>query len=217
MLRSEKGEMGLEERRILENLIRDGGRSFFLVEFLISIVLGLVFVALMRRVAGYVSLDIPVEWGVPTGLFLGCLIGIIWKVRLRRGEASSNKEYCADLEGGETELLEVDVHGVVKLEEFEDEGSGYFLDVGDSRILFLQGQYLYDLEEEKRFPNRKFDLRRAPNSKLVFDLKCRGEPLFPLRTLDPEKVEVAVPPDGTVFEGLLEEITESHLGSHPEG
>ena len=70
--------MGLEERRILENLIREGGRSFFLVEFLISIVLGLVFVALMRHVAGYVSLDIPVEWGVPTGLFLGCLIGIIW-------------------------------------------------------------------------------------------------------------------------------------------
>ena len=40
-------------------------------------------------------------------------------------------DYRADLEGGETELLEINVYGVVKLKEFEDEGSGYFLDVGE--------------------------------------------------------------------------------------
>ncbi len=103
MLRSEKREMTLEERRILENLVREGGRKFFLFEFLVSLAFGLMIGGLMRYVAGSMSLDFFVEWGVPTGLFFGCLIGIYWQVKLREGEAYFYKEYRADLEGGETE------------------------------------------------------------------------------------------------------------------
>ena len=32
------------------------------------------------------------------------------------------------------------------VEEFEDEGSHYFVDLTDNRVLFLSGQYLYDYE-----------------------------------------------------------------------
>ncbi len=53
--------------------------------------------------------------------------------------------YQRDLEAGEAEVWHCGVSRVVQLEEQEDEGPGFFLELAPGQALFLQGQYLYDL------------------------------------------------------------------------
>lgn len=53
--------------------------------------------------------------------------------------------YQRDLEVGEAEVWHCEVSRVVQLEEQEDEGPGFFLELAAGQALFLQGQYLYDL------------------------------------------------------------------------
>ena len=53
--------------------------------------------------------------------------------------------YQRDLEVGEAEVWHCEVSRVVQLEEQEDEGPGFFLELAPGQALFLQGQYLYDL------------------------------------------------------------------------
>ena len=53
--------------------------------------------------------------------------------------------YQRDLEVGEAEIWHCEVSRVVQLEEQEDEGPGFFLELAPGQVLFLQGQHLYDL------------------------------------------------------------------------
>ena len=74
------------------------------------------------------------------------------------------------------------------VEEFEDEGSSYFLELSDGRVLFLTGQYLYHYEpdthgkESRTFPCSEFSIRRHKTERYVLDIQCRG------RVLEPEAV-----------------------------
>ena len=98
------------------------------------------------------------------------------------------------------------------VEEFEDEGLSYFLELTDGRVLFLSGQYLYEYEpgaKEKRpraFPCSDFSVRRHKTEKYVVDLQCRG------RVLEPEAIakpfsesdweEGRLPEDGEVIANM---------------
>ena len=46
------------------------------------------------------------------------------------------------------------------MEELEDEGVSYFLELDDGAVLFLSGQYLD--EDESPFPCTEFIVRRLP-------------------------------------------------------
>lgn len=70
-----------------------------------------------------------------------------------------------------------------QVEEFEDEGSHYFLELEDGSVLFLSGQYLYEYETIKegeeivnprRFPNTEFVIRRHSVKHYVVDILCNG-------------------------------------------
>ena len=65
----------------------------------------------------------------------------------------------------------------IRVEEFEDEGSQYYLRLRDDRVLFLAGQYLYEPEEEGRFPRSEVSVVRAPHTGTVLDLRCEGAPV----------------------------------------
>jgi hypothetical protein len=70
------------------------------------------------------------------------------------------------------------------IEEFEDEGPHYFLELADGRVLYLSGQYLYDLEEitgvpgwnqPGRFPCAHFQVKRHKLERYIASV----EPLSP--------------------------------------
>jgi len=110
-----------------------------------------------------------------------------------------------------------------QVEEFEDEGSHYFVELEDGSVLFLSGQYLYEYETLKkrkevlhprRFPNTEFVIRRHSAKGYVVDILCNGS------VIEPEVVAPAfdtddfgtnrIPEDGQVianrtFEQLKDE------------
>jgi hypothetical protein len=72
--------------------------------------------------------------------------------------------------------------------ESDDEGLHYFLELGDGRVLYLTGQYLYDYEpisdeselnQPRRFPCTAFTIRRHKTEGYVLEIVCRGTVIEP--------------------------------------
>jgi hypothetical protein len=61
----------------------------------------------------------------------------------------------AALEGGSLASADYDVAEVVEVQELEDEGPHFFMDVGGGRTLFLSGQYLDEPVRAGRFPSSR--------------------------------------------------------------
>jgi hypothetical protein len=72
------------------------------------------------------------------------------------------------------------------VEELEDEGLHFFLELTDGRVLFLSGQYLYDYEpnpdtgtSRRLFPCTEFTVRRHKKEGYVVEIVCGGTVLEP--------------------------------------
>lgn len=80
-----------------------------------------------------------------------------------------------------------------QMEEFEDEGSHYFLELEDHSVLYLSGQFLYEYEplkkKSRRFPCAQFTIRRHKDDGFIVDLLCSGEILEPEMIAPPLKVD----------------------------
>jgi hypothetical protein len=95
------------------------------------------------------------------------------------------------------------------VEESEDEGLSYFLELSDGRVLFLTGQYLYKYEPSDRdnqtraFPCSAFSIRRHKTERYVVDVQCRGRVLEPEAFAKPFDVNewehARVPEDGELI------------------
>ena len=77
---------------------------------------------------------------------------------------------------------------VFEVEEYEDEGLHFFLELEDGRVLFLCGQYLYDYQEvsddpelnqRATFPCAKFAVRRHKTEHWVHSIIRHGPYLKP--------------------------------------
>ncbi len=125
-----------------------------------------------------------------TAVLFFCTIGILayaviergWKRWVKKPPVASQR----DLAEGNVEVVHVEATAAAEVEEIEDLGLNFFLEIGESKLLFLSGQYLYDVayemdknevERPGRFPNTKFDLVRAPHSRQLLRFECLGEPL----------------------------------------
>jgi hypothetical protein len=80
-----------------------------------------------------------------------------------------------------------------QMEEFEDEGSQYFLELENHSVLYLSGQFLYEYEplneKPRRFPCTQFSIRRHKDDGRIVDLLCSGEILEPEITAPPLEVD----------------------------
>lgn len=120
--------------------------------------------------------------------------------------------YARDVEQGVAVRTTYSVTDAIRVEEFEDEGSAYYLKLGDGRVLFLQGQYLYEYDADEddngrpvaaRFPCARFTIERTAVSGLVLGLSDLGAPLARCGTRAPfteeDHLANVVPPDGAVL------------------
>lgn len=130
-----------------------------------------------------------------------------WWYRIRKSRQSAYPEADQDLNQGKAEVTVLDIRKVVEVEELEDEGLGFYLETEEGKTLFLQGQYLYDLKD---FPSTRIEIVRAPNSRIVFDLKRLGSPLkvsSKLPPFTPKDHELGVAHyDGDMLDQKIEEI-----------
>jgi hypothetical protein len=97
------------------------------------------------------------------------------------------------------------------VEEFDDEGSHYYIELDNGNVLYLSGQYLYDFEpitddpeinQERTFPCTEFEILRHRIAGYVLDILCRG------MVLEPEAVanhytksdwKKGIPEDGAII------------------
>ncbi len=108
---------------------------------------------------------------------------------------------------------------VFQVEEYEDEGLHYFVELEDKSVLYLTGQYLYDyiaIEDENDedcepaiFPCTDFTVRRHRDGGFVVDLQCRGTLLEPVEWV--EYGQGKVPEDGDIItDTSFDELKKAH-------
>jgi len=154
-----------------------------------------VFASLLAAVAVLGSLGLS-EWvpawlvGAFMSVFMLTMIGVaLWLFNAKRLGAvgqTTLAEQISELEQqGLLETTAFEATRAFAVEEFEDEGSSYFLELADRRVLFLTGQYLYEYEPDtyekqpRAFPCRKFSVRRHKTERYAVDIQCRGSVLEP--------------------------------------
>jgi len=153
----------------------------------------------------------PVVAGLLMGgaMVIAC-IGALVLFNMRRRDSRGLKsvdEQLRELEAGGL-LVSADYRATraFEVEELEDEGLHYFLELDDGRVLSLTGQYLYDYEPDpeiprpRRFPCDDFTVRRHRDHGYVVDLVCRG------RVLEPELTAPAFPFDVAWSKEPLEDV-----------
>ena len=212
MLTIERRAMTDQERKTIRNLIR-ADRNVF--QWVLNLNVG--FLSVLGMLAGacvgmiaerlfHVSVGRLAVW---VGTIAGATLGLCVEWIKRRDLDRANLPYEQDLKQGQMEIVRYQAKAAVALEEFEDEGYGFFIDIGDSKLLFLQGQYLDEPVSEGKFPSRSFDLVRAPVSHVIFDITCAGEPFTASRTLKPLTGSAyRWLEDQHIFPGTLETLNE---------
>ncbi|MEQ1893977.1 MAG: hypothetical protein ABL998_15660 [Planctomycetota bacterium] len=143
-------------------------------------------------------------------------IALVVMLRVRRSVAPTfahhRSLHAEDLAAGHAVCTTFEITDALRVEEFEDEGSQYYLALTDGRVLFVSGQWLYEYEDGEdedgkptpaRFPCRRFTLERAAKSGLFLDLIPQGPAFPPSDTLPPFKdadhTAGTVPDDGDVL------------------
>lgn len=141
------------------------------------------------------------------------MLGIPLWLHERRRRAARGKagELEADLADGRVEVVTVQATGAARCEPMEHEGEepkAFFLQVGPSEVLFLQGGYLDKALRAGTFPNSEFDVIRGAKSGVALEIRCHGNPL-PLIAHDYSDIteeECRFPSDGEVLAATLETI-----------
>lgn len=112
------------------------------------------------------------------------------------------------------------------VEEFEDEGSHYYIELRDGRTLYLNGQYLYDYEpieddpefnRPRKLPCTEFTVFRHKKDGYVVNIECTGAVLEPEVEAPPFGKDVwkqGPPEDGDIFaEPTYDQVKVQRLGT----
>jgi len=160
-----------------------------------------------------------------TGIAICCvvLLGVFF---FYNAEFSGSIE-TKDLKYGRAEVIHVKDPIVFQQEESGDEGSILYFDIGEGKILFVCGQWLWDshtygaehlnLTDEKSdrlnclpdpygFPSDEFIITCALQSRTVLGIEVKGNYLAPSKTLGHK--EIAIPPLGEceILSGSLDNL-----------
>jgi hypothetical protein len=108
-----------------------------------------------------------------------------------------------------------------QIEEFEDEGSHYFLELDDHAVLFLCGQYLYDYDAEdqpRTFPCTEFVVRRHATKGYALDVLCGGAVIEPEVIAPPFDADDfgtdAISEDGQIIDKTYDQLRAERIGAN---
>jgi hypothetical protein len=107
-------------------------------------------------------------------------------------------------EGVVTEFV-CSISHALEIYNAEKEKTTYLLQVDDNRVLYLNGQYLYDAASGQGFPTERFRLARAPHSWEVLTLECEGPRLNTASFVDLRELRRAFD-DGEVADGRISDF-----------
>jgi hypothetical protein len=135
-------------------------------------------------------------------LAAGALSAVLYWGRRQRQDrnawAAERLRRAGALAGGVARITRYQARDAIAIDEFEDEGIGYFLELADGRVLYLGGQYLYHVAEARRFPATEFEISQVAATGDFLGLTPRGSYLAPSSTRPPftaEEYEAGVVPE----------------------
>jgi hypothetical protein len=143
------------------------------------------------------------------GFWLGMtLLFAVWiGTQGRAGFRRQRTALAGAIRHNRARVVRIQSSRVVEFEEIEDEGACYAFDVGDRRIVFLQGQEFYP---DAEFPNRDFSLVAVlgPGNSVVDEIFVKtGAVLQPERRIGRDvKNRLTIPDHLEVMEGDLKTI-----------
>ena len=137
-----------------------------------------------------------------------------------------------DLKNGYALVEEFTVTRAVEISEYEDEGTGFFLELSDGRVLCVTGQDLYPYAHDSEaqpeegiadechlFPQNKIEYRYTPLGKRRLLVTGKGEALRPYGIVQSHKGffkkdkkgvrTYTGPEDGIFYNGPMERVLES--------
>lgn len=109
-------------------------------------------------------------------IILAILI-VFWITKKFEGGLTNSKQ-IDDINSKQVEVVKVQTTRAIKREDFDDFGVAFYLavvDNGQPKTLFLWGQYLDELEYEKKFPNTEFEFIRNVGSDEFITFKTSGQ------------------------------------------
>ena len=158
---------------------------------------------------------VPIPMFVRTAcVFATSALGFLWGVRaLVKEKQDQLRPYRRDLAEGVVDVIHCTVTDAAVVEPFEDEGTSFFLQVDDTRLLFLREYHLEDepddlgseldeLPAERHLLNRELHFVRTPNARLMLELERLGETFSPSRVIDP----IGWMEDGEILTGTLDTL-----------
>jgi len=185
-------------------------------------------------VFGWIGGLISDSWmvhGHHLGILAGAAICIISIAGLIRSNRDRRDDGIKDLQRGEIEVLEVKASAVVRIGLINDNEPILCFQIDSDKILYLQGQYMYDphiygqenessasesedlksvncMSGKMAFPNSGFIIRRLPLNGRVLGITLNGEEMDYGAEIDALKPGYNFP-DSIVIHGSLEFIPEA--------
>lgn len=92
-------------------------------------------------------------------VIISILIVLYWMKK--NGEIGWNTKVEKQIKYGKVEVLKIKTDKVVQRRETYDLGSGYYIKISENETLFLQGQYLDEVQYSRKFPNTEFEISRT--------------------------------------------------------
>ena len=138
-------------------------------------------------------------WIASAVLGAGIAAGVYWKTTATMRERRALYEW--ELSEGVVTEFDCRVTDAVEVYQAQTERTTYLLQVDSSRVLYLDGEYLYDAAHDG-FPNEHFRLARAPHSWQVLTLECTGARLTSVRLIEHAQLRRTFD-DGEMADGLI--------------
>lgn len=218
------------------SLLKHSTARTFYFEIARGVLFGLVFVFSLVFIIGKVLLGLTrllsAAGEVQGALLLASVVTlaaaykIMQAIRRTPAKDSFHAKVQADLANGVAEETEYAVLSAAELEEYEDEGTGFFLELEGERVLFVAGQDLYahahdavnedgKPQRDHTFPATRIVYTEAPLSKRRLGVRGTGAPL-PVKDVvkGGERLYKKVgktriyagPEDGMIYAGTLDAV-----------
>lgn len=149
------------------------------------IVIAICSVALFFPVFWLFQAVVGPNWGAGIAAIAMYIAFPILAMKVWTGKRPSAISMLAALEDGSLVSADYEVDEVIVIEESEDEGLHFLLDIGQGRTLFLSGQYLYGPVESGRFPSTRIRVFWHAQSDLTYGVQSLGDRILPSRRLRP--------------------------------
>jgi hypothetical protein len=152
------------------------------------------------------------NWGAGIASFAMYIAFPILALKIWPGNRSTEPTMMSALEEGALASADYEVTEVVEIEELEDEGLHFLLDIGGGRTLCLSGQYLYKPVSAGRFPSSRIRVFWNVQAGVTYGVQSLGDRLLPSRKLPPPNRKVleagAFPSDRDIVAQSLPTVVE---------